>query len=179
MAEHIKLITEEVTKPLSQVEADWAKSYAEKEEAKKAKKRLLTAVLGYTEQKVLINGHQRTVHRVFVETLDSGAYSKQGWILKGDVTCCMICAKEFLPDVSHAYFFEWNDGSKAPKSYCYACGNIVCPECRSEDSIVKEVASVGPVPVCKQCSYGQVRAPPFPHLLLRSLPLSNIFLWVC
>jgi hypothetical protein len=155
MAEHLRLIKEEVTKTLSQVEADWAKSAAEKEEARKSRTPIFSAVLGYTEQKVVINGHQKLIHRVFVQTLDSGEYSKLGWVLSGDIKCCMVCSKELV--VVGPYFFSWDGKPEMRMLHCHACGNVICPDCGPAAAVVGAIQNVGPVPVCNQCYYGQVR----------------------
>lgn len=148
MVEHLKLIKEEVEKTITQVEADWAKSAFEKEEAKKTKAPIFKQVLGYTEVKVIINGRSTSVHRVFVKALDSGSYTKLGWVLSNDVKHCMICSKELV-----AYLLSWSPH----RLHCHACGNIICPDCSPADAAVEGLESVGPVPVCNQCYFGQVR----------------------
>lgn len=168
MAEHLKLIKEEVEKPIAQVEADWAKSALEKEEAKKNKSPIFSQVLGYTEHKVIINGRYSVIHRVFVKALDSGSYAKLGWVLSNDVKHCMVCSKELV-----AYLLSWS----AHRLHCHACGNIICPECSPAEANVEALDSVGPVPVCNQCYFGQVRVISVQVTLLpRLIPHPRCFL---
>jgi hypothetical protein len=158
MAEHVKLIDEEASKTLAQVESDWAKSYAEKEEAKKNKTPIFASILGYTEQKIIVNGHHKLIHRVFVKTLDSAGYSKVGWVLKKEVSNCMVCSKDFTREPQS--LFSWSEPQRI-QIHCRACGNVVCENCYPSDAIVEEIQSLGPVPVCAQCFYGQVMSPTF------------------
>ena len=152
MTDHLQLIKVEVEKSLKEVELDWATSAKEKEEAKKSKAPVFNSILGYTEQKIIINGTPQLIHRVFVETLDSGEYVKCGWVLKCDVSCCMVCAVKFHPAQG---FFPWSEEA-LEKISCHACGNVICVNC-SLEAVVKEIFKLGPLPVCSQCSYGQVR----------------------
>lgn len=157
MAEHVKLLEAEVSKPLSEVEADWAKCAEEAKLSNRTKVPIFTSILGYTEHKVLLCGNQSTIHRVFVRTLDSEGYYKLGWVLKADVHNCMICARELHKETSLLNMLDWS-GKFSEKRHCYACGNIVCSDCsKIGATVVREIAKLGPVNVCTQCSWDQVK----------------------
>lgn len=95
------------------------------------------------EEVVLINGSSRKIRRLFVTSSDSGDYGKLGWVLSHDVGCCMICLVAL--------------NTFTAKHHCRACGNITCSKCSDVKAIVLDIHSVGPVRVCKQCFWGQVR----------------------
>ena len=154
MAEHIKLIKEEVCKSIAAIEADWERSYAEAAEAKIANVELDHAVLGYTEHKVIVGGREGVIHRVFVQARDSGLYAKLGWVLKSEVTSCMVCAKKFQHEITSMFGFV--EVPAIEGFYCHACGNLVCGDCCSPNVVVEEIKVLGPVTVCKQCDFGQV-----------------------
>lgn len=156
MADHIKLLTKEVGKTLAQVEEDWAKSWAESEERKRSPRSPvspISTVLGFSPQKCVIKGQSRTIHRIFVQTANSGYYSNLGWVLKRDMECCMVCSKDFQH--IHESYFSYGIHARE-QIHCRACGNIVCESCASYEAIVEGLHVLGPVPVCVQCYFGQV-----------------------
>lgn len=156
MTEHVKLMEAEVSKALSEVEADWAKCAEDAKVTKKTKEPIFSTILGYTEHKIILCGNQITIHRVFVRTLDSEEYYKLGWVLKTDVNNCMICTKALTKESSVLDFLDWS-AKDAEKKHCFACGNIVCSTCsRSGTTVVREILKLGAVTVCTQCSWGQV-----------------------
>jgi hypothetical protein len=83
---------------------------------------------------------EKIVRRVFVETDDSGVYSKVGWIMSCDITACMICSLSFSSLIS---FFI--------KHHCRACGSVVCLNCYVNNIVVHEIINSEPTKVCKLC----------------------------
>lgn len=91
----------------------------------------------------LHDGETRKIRRIFAKGLDSGDYSRVGWILACDVDCCMVCHTAM--------------GVFLSKHHCRACGNVVCYKCSSEKAKIAQLPDdVGPVRVCVQCYFGQV-----------------------
>lgn len=167
MTEHVKLIEAEVSKTLSEVEADWAKCAEDAKVTKKVKEPIFSTILGYTEHKIILCGNQITIHRVFVRTLDSEEYFKLGWVLKTDVNNCMICTKALTKESGMLDFLDWS-AKDAEKKHCFACGNIVCSSCsNSGTTVVREILKLGAVTVCTQCSWGQVLNTPVDALFTR------------
>ena len=157
MANHLKHLKAQVEKELKDIENDWAKNAELVDLAKQNKiPPQLVKLLGYTEQVFLMKGLSRSIHRIFVQTTDSGEYFKLGWVLHSDSHFCMVCTKSFAltTNTSVLSIFDWSHHEPV-KINCHACGNVVCEDC-VEQSVVCEIRSVGPVPVCKQCSFGQV-----------------------
>lgn len=155
MAQHVKLMETEVSKSLVEIEADWAKCAEDAKVTKKAKEPIFETILGYTDQKIILAGKQVTIRRVFVRTLDSDDYYKLGWVVKPDVDNCMICTTDLIKESGLLDFLDWSS-KDVEKKHCFACGNIVCSDCSSNNTIVREIAKLGPVNVCTQCTWGQV-----------------------
>jgi len=157
MANHLIHINAEVVKSLKEVEQDWAKCSEQIDLARQSNGSYpLFRVLGYTEQLLLIKGLTRSIHRVFIQANDSGAYEKLGWVLRSDVSCCMICAESFVGESSVFAIFDWSHSAAPEKVNCHACGNVVCKDCVAV-ATVTELRTEGAVPVCTQCCFGQVR----------------------
>jgi hypothetical protein len=147
MALHLKFMLSVIVKPVHVIKArvrdDRAKHSklldADGNFKQKNDEGIITHVIDEFD---ILQGNARTFHRVFVKTRDSGHYDAVGWIAWELVDHCMICYRQL------------KEGSM--KTNCRACGNIICSSCCSDHAEVLELASVGPVIVCRQCDYGQV-----------------------
>lgn len=84
-------------------------------------------------------------HRVFATTRESeeSGYNKVGWVIKDELSVCMICFKKF--------------GLRNSKHHCRACGNLICNACGPDKKLIKTLEAAGPFRVCTICSFGQVR----------------------
>lgn len=99
-------------------------------------------VTDITDEKIFVNGTEHRIKRVFVKTSDSGNYANVGWVVKSEISYCMLCSIAF--------------GMFTYQHHCKACGNVVCNNCSLNLVAVVEIESVGPVRVCNQCYWGQV-----------------------
>jgi hypothetical protein len=117
-----------------------------------------------SEQIELKGGTKKKVHRVFIQSNDSGSYSKTGWIVRDDMDSCMICAKALnhVPTSSFSLFSSANKKTVGKKNHCRACGNIVCEDCGGTKAIVYPMIEM-PSRVCILCNYGQFPVDPIPN----------------
>lgn len=81
------------------------------------------------------------LYRVFVIGIDFPNYLTVGWIIHKGIQNCLNCRRSF-----GIFFYKYN---------CWACGNLLCSSCLPHRIIISELKSLGPVPVCEQCYWGQ------------------------
>lgn len=126
---------------------------------------LYSCITSLRKDEFQVNGSPSKITRVFLLTDDSNSYAGVGWIVSCQVTNCMRCASTF--------------GLFNLKNHCRACGNIVCGLCTERGVIVKDIADVGPVKVCKNCCDGeQVRYINSLHFTLQTIFLHSASLYL-
>jgi hypothetical protein len=153
MTNHLAFLKLKAAKSLVDLETEWK---IQESTATTSKSSSQQCILGIAETIVIINGSQKIVHRVFVKSKDSGEYSKVGFILSQEVDSCMVCSSMFVRKSDVWSVFDWGQ-DRSKKIHCCACGNVLCVDCCGNQAIVKDISFVGPVDVCKQCYWGQVR----------------------
>eukprot|EP01040_Poterioochromonas_malhamensis_P009843 gene9843-10688_t len=80
-------------------------------------------------------------YRVFLNTRDCTRYEEEvGWVIKAQISHCMICSVSFSNTASH---------------HCRACGNIVCSKCSPSKAVVVHLSEEIEVRVCQVCCWGQ------------------------
>lgn len=77
-----------------------------------------------------------TVHRVYIETKDSGQFSEVGWVVDRTCTYCLSCCRDLGPFMR--------------KHHCRACGDRICAPCTIHLP-VQNLEMVGSVQICLQC----------------------------
>ncbi len=111
------------------------------------------AQLVLQKESVVIKGERIVLRRLFLQTSTTNEYSNVGWVLNVDLDCCMICATLFSVMLS--------------PQHCFACGNLVCNTCSSNNATIFELQDLGELRVCDQCFWGQVFS--LPSFLPREL----------
>lgn len=132
MSSHISFLKSKIHRSLKTLQTEIASKKSSYGNAK---------LLACRPEIVLAGGIKRTIHRLFVDTEDSGVYKALGWVIDQDIDACMICNRNF--------------GLAAFKHHCRACGNIVCNPCSPYMTAVHELPNENPTRVCKQCFYDQ------------------------
>lgn len=87
-------------------------------------------------------GKKIPIRRIFVASVEGGAYNDVGWVVHADLEACMLCKQGF------GTFFS-------SKYSCHACGNVCCASCSSQTAYIFEIQTLGPLKVCALCCYGQ------------------------
>lgn len=74
-------------------------------------------------------------------SLSDGEYDV-GWVVSGDVNCCMDCGAFFVFSSKH---------------HCRACGNIVCEDCSPYQADVPSLNEEGGSRICRKCFHGLLK----------------------
>lgn len=91
---------------------------------------------------IRIEGVDKVIRRVFVQTPSLPQYATVGWVMNADIDQCMTCLKHF-------WFFH-------TRKHCHACGNVNCSHCAENFCLVEELPDqTHGVPVCSHCYWGQ------------------------
>lgn len=137
-AQDIELLKSNVVKPSSDFMKQMDSRYTVVEYSS-----LDTSTVFYRDEKIIINGEERTVRRLFVQKDGStdGSRTVVGWVINEDINECMICAIPF--------------GMFRYRHHCRSCGNLVCYTCSPNEVVLHELRELGPVRVCVQCYWGQ------------------------
>jgi len=139
MDNHFNLLKREISKTIR----DFSVSFENLDSNVKIESyRDQTTVISIQREFILLKGSNSEIFRIFVESPTSGKYSTVGWVLKDNISSCMICATNFV------------DSNNL--GHCFACGNIICNKCSMNDYIVEFLESLGSVKVCMGCCWGQV-----------------------
>ncbi len=83
-----------------------------------------------------------TVKRVYVRAKDTGVLSNVGWVVNDDIKNCMECKQKF--------------GWFTRKHHCRTCGDLVCYQCSSNQSLIFGAENLGQQRVCNLCCSKQV-----------------------
>ncbi len=78
------------------------------------------------------------IHRVFIQTTDSGVFINVGWVMNQDVLRCLLCYHSFN------YTTRW-------RHHCRCCGNLICSECCRNSSLIATKEDLGYMKVCNNC----------------------------
>jgi hypothetical protein len=163
MANHIKYIKDVTFWPLEKIVQTFVTQKLSKSPENSLNSNGYVILDVRAEHIELKGGTKKTVHRVFIQSNDSGSYCKTGWIVRDDLDSCMICSKS-LNDIPASSFSLFRTGSKTAsnKKHCRACGNIICEDCSGTKAIVYPMVEC-PSRVCILCNYGQFPVDPIPN----------------
>ncbi len=78
------------------------------------------------------------IHRVFIQTTDSGVFINVGWVMNEDVSRCLLCCHSFN------YTTRW-------RHHCRCCGNLICSECCRNSCLIATKEDLGLLKVCNNC----------------------------
>ena len=100
--------------------------------------------------------HCRRIHRVYVWVREEAGsyYRKVGWVMREDVTHCMICSQCFFLS-QNTRLLETRE-IRMNSYHCSACGNLVCEKCCRNRAIIDAFPDYDNLLVCDVCYYGQL-----------------------
>jgi hypothetical protein len=149
MSQHLTFLQHLTSKPFSEVEVEHrrAKEGRAIVHRKAVRARVIEDVyiiadlvpeVMYLDAKETV---EHTIYRVFVASKSGGAYCDLGWVLKEEVSHCMLCKLKL---------------TVRNKNHCKACGDVCCSNCCDKFVDVIELQSSTPCRVCKVCYKGEV-----------------------